>query len=119
MLAGMNQLWRRNIRKADKAGVAVATGSAARTSRRSTTSTSHTAERDHFTPRPLAYFETMYDALGAEDPDRITLWLAHHEGDLVGGHDLRSASAGTRGTPTAPPPPTSATSAAPTPCSGR
>jgi lipid II:glycine glycyltransferase (peptidoglycan interpeptide bridge formation enzyme) len=25
----------------------------------------------------------MYDALGAEDPARITLWLAHHEGDLV------------------------------------
>ena len=32
----------------------------------------HTAERDHFTPRPLSYFETMYDALAAEDPDRIT-----------------------------------------------
>ena len=43
----------------------------------------HTAERDHFTPRPLRYFETMYDALGAEEPDRITLHLAHHEGDLV------------------------------------
>ena len=25
----------------------------------------------------------MLDALGAEDPDRIRLWLAHHEGDLV------------------------------------
>ena len=25
----------------------------------------------------------MYDALGADDPGRITLWLAHHEGDLV------------------------------------
>ena len=25
----------------------------------------------------------MYDALGAEEPGRITLWLAHHEGDLV------------------------------------
>ena len=25
--------------------------------------------RDHFTPRPLSYFETMYDALHAEDPD--------------------------------------------------
>ena len=42
-----------------------------------------TAERDHFTPRPLAYFETMFDALLAEDPDRIRLYLAHHEGDLV------------------------------------
>ena len=43
----------------------------------------HTAGRDHFTPRPLAYFETMFDALGAEDPDRIRLYLARHEGDLV------------------------------------
>jgi len=46
----------------------------------------HTARRDHFTPRPLAYFQTMYDALGSDDPEdpgRISLWLAHHEGDLV------------------------------------
>ena len=25
----------------------------------------------------------MFDALSAEDPGRITVWLAHHEGDLV------------------------------------
>ncbi len=43
----------------------------------------HTAERDHFTPRGFAYFRTMYDALSAEDPDRIRLWLARHDGDLV------------------------------------
>src|SRR4029450_11671401 len=42
-----------------------------------------TAERDHFTPRPLSYFQTMFDALLAEDPDRIRLYLAYHEGDLV------------------------------------
>ena len=87
VLAGMNQLWRRNIKKADKAGVEV------------TTSTGrgdeegdlklfhdlyvHTAERDHFTPRGLAYFRVMADALGAEDPDRFRLYLARHEGDLV------------------------------------
>ncbi|WP_253943828.1 lipid II:glycine glycyltransferase FemX [Nocardioides marmotae] len=87
VLAGMNQLWRRNIKKAAKAGVEV-------------TSTStvegigtelkafhdlyvHTAERDRFTPRPLSYFRTMVEALAAEEPDRITLHLARHEGDLV------------------------------------
>ena len=43
----------------------------------------HTAERDHFTPRPLSYFRTMVEALGAEDPDRIRLYAAHHEGTLV------------------------------------
>lgn len=82
LLAGMNQLWRRNIKKADKAGVVVEVG------------TVHdlpefhalyveTAERDHFTPRPLSYFRTMFEALLGEDPGRIRLYLAHHQGDLV------------------------------------
>jgi vancomycin resistance protein VanK len=82
VLAGMNQLWRRNIRKAEKAGVVVSTG-AAEDLKAFHDLYVHTAERDHFTPRPLSYFQTMYDALNADDPGRITLWLAHHEGDLV------------------------------------
>ncbi len=82
VLAGMNQLWRRNIRKAEKAGVVVTVGTATDLKAFHDLYV-HTAERDHFTPRPLAYFQTMYDALGAEDPGRIHLWLAHHEGDLV------------------------------------
>lgn len=82
VLAGMNQLWRRNIKKADRSGVEVTLG--ARTDLKAFHDLyAHTAERDHFTPRPLAYFETMYDALHAEDPDRIQLWLARHEADLV------------------------------------
>ena len=36
-----------------------------------------------FTPRPLAYFEKMFTALSAEDPERIKLYLACHDGDLV------------------------------------
>jgi vancomycin resistance protein VanK len=82
VLAGMNQLWRRNIRKADKAGVTVSTGTGEDLKAFHDLYV-HTAQRDHFTPRPLAYFQTMYDALGADDPQRISLWLAHHEGDLV------------------------------------
>ncbi|SEC03140.1 vancomycin resistance protein VanK [Nocardioides exalbidus] len=82
VLAGMNQLWRRNIKKADKSGVEVALGG--RDDLKAFHDLYvHTAERDHFTPRPLAYFQTMYDALAAEDADRIQLWLARHEGDLV------------------------------------
>jgi vancomycin resistance protein VanK len=82
LLAGMNQQWRRNIKKADKAGVEVTHGGPA------DLPAFHdlyalTAERDGFTPRPLAYFETMVAALSAEEPDRIRLYLAHHEGDLV------------------------------------
>ncbi|HET7071379.1 MAG TPA: peptidoglycan bridge formation glycyltransferase FemA/FemB family protein [Nocardioides sp.] len=85
VLAGMNQLWRRNIRKAEKAGVVVSTGSAEDLKAFHDLYV-HTAHRDHFTPRPLSYFETMYEALGTDDPGdpgRITLWLTHHEGDLV------------------------------------
>ncbi|WP_456694981.1 lipid II:glycine glycyltransferase FemX [Aeromicrobium sp. P5_D10] len=82
LLAGMNQLWRRNIKKSAKTGVEVTIGT------RDDLAAFHgvyaeTAERDHFTPRPLSYFERMWDALAAEEPDRLVLYLAHHEGDLV------------------------------------
>ena len=82
VLRGMNQLWRRNIKKADKSGVVVVRGTAADLPAFHALY-AHTAERDGFTPRPLPYFEVMWRALSAEDPDRITLWLAHHEGDLI------------------------------------
>ena len=82
VLAGMNQLWRRNIKKAAKQGVEVSPGTADDLKAFHDLYV-HTAERDGFTPRPLSYFRAMYDALHAEDPDRITVWLAHHEGDLV------------------------------------
>ena len=82
VLKGMNQQWRRNIKKADKAGVEVTVGGADDLKLFHDLYV-HTAERDGFTPRPLAYFRTMVDALSAEEPDRITLHLARHEGDLV------------------------------------
>ncbi len=83
VLAGMNQQWRRNIKKADKAGVAVSASTDPADLKAFHDLYVHTAERDHFTPRPLGYFRTMVEAMSAEEPDRITLWLAHHEGDLV------------------------------------
>ncbi|WP_139979645.1 lipid II:glycine glycyltransferase FemX [Nocardioides litoris] len=91
VLAGMNQLWRRNIKKAAKAGVEVTSlpGAEAVTEAGAPALEAfhalyvHTAERDRFTPRPLGYFRTMLTALGAEAPERIRLWNAHHEGDLV------------------------------------
>ncbi len=82
VLKGMNQLWRRNIKKADKEGVVVTEGG-----RDELTDFhslyAHTAERDHFTPRPLSYFQTMWDSLSGEESDRIKLYLGHHEHDLV------------------------------------
>jgi lipid II:glycine glycyltransferase (peptidoglycan interpeptide bridge formation enzyme) len=82
VLAGMNQQWRRNIKRADKAGVQVSHGTPADLAAFHALY-AHTAERDHFTPRPLAYFETMFTALLGEEPDRIRLYLAHHETELV------------------------------------
>jgi lipid II:glycine glycyltransferase (peptidoglycan interpeptide bridge formation enzyme) len=88
VLRGMNQLWRRNIKKADKAGVVtrrVDPDAVEAELKRFHDLYVHTAERDHFTPRPLAYFRTMFRALGGEHPDRIALFTAEHGGDLVAG----------------------------------
>jgi lipid II:glycine glycyltransferase (peptidoglycan interpeptide bridge formation enzyme) len=80
--AGFNQLWRRNIKKAQKAGVEVVQGTY------EDLATFHevyrvTALRDHFTPRPLAYFQGMWKAMAGEDPERIRLYLAKHEGEVL------------------------------------
>jgi vancomycin resistance protein VanK len=86
VLKGMNQQWRRNIKKAAKEGVEVTSAAGTEIGEELKGFHDlyvHTAERDHFTPRPLSYFRTMVDALGAEDPDRIRLYSARHDGDLV------------------------------------
>ena len=83
VLAGMNQQWRRNIKKAAKAGVEVSSTTSGDDLEAFHRLYVETAERDHFTPRPLSYFRTMVDALSAEDPDRIRVYTARHEGDLV------------------------------------
>ena len=118
VLKGMNQQWRRNIKKADKAGVEV---------------TRRRRRRPQALPRPLrphrrarrlhpASAGLLPDhgrrALrrGAR-PDHGCTWPATRA--TWSRPPSRSGSAATRGTPTAPPPPRSATSAAPTPCSGR
>jgi lipid II:glycine glycyltransferase (peptidoglycan interpeptide bridge formation enzyme) len=82
VFAGFNQLWRRNIRKAEKLGVEVRKGT------REDLALFHpvyveTAARDGFTPRGLEYFQRMWDAMNAEDPGRLSLYLAQHEGEVV------------------------------------
>lgn len=77
VFAGFNQEWRRNVRKAEKAGVVVERGGA------DDLPAFHalyleTAARDRFTGRPLAYFQRMLRALNAVDPDRTRLYLATH-----------------------------------------
>ncbi|ALO98617.1 tRNA-dependent lipid II--amino acid ligase [Streptomyces hygroscopicus subsp. limoneus] len=84
LLRGMNQQWRRNIKKAAKEGVEVTVSDGGPEDLKAFHELYvHTAERDRFTPRPLGYFETMFAALRTEDPERIKLYLAHHQGDLA------------------------------------
>lgn len=88
-----NQLWRRNIKKADKAGVEVVRGGYDDLPLWQELY-EVTAERDKFRPRPLGYFQRMWQALNSEDPDRMRLYIAKHEGEavaaatmlIVGGH---------------------------------
>ncbi len=82
LLAGFNQLWRRNVKKATKAGVRVTRGDGADLPAFHDLY-AETARRDGFLPRPLGYFQTMWQAMTGEHPDRLRLYLAHHDGDLV------------------------------------
>ncbi|MFH8793764.1 lipid II:glycine glycyltransferase FemX [Streptomyces sp. NPDC017941] len=84
LLGGMSQQWRRNIKRAAKEGVEVTVGDGSPEDLKAFHDLYvHTAERDRFTPRPLRYFETVFAALRAEDPERIKLYMAHHQGDLA------------------------------------
>jgi lipid II:glycine glycyltransferase (peptidoglycan interpeptide bridge formation enzyme) len=82
LLQGFNQQWRRNVKKAEKAGVKVVRGGPERLADFYAIYT-ETAERDDFLPRPLPYFERMWRALNAEDPDRMRLYLAELDGDVL------------------------------------
>ncbi|MEV5435072.1 peptidoglycan bridge formation glycyltransferase FemA/FemB family protein [Streptomyces sp. NPDC052682] len=82
--AGLNQQWRRNIRKAEQAGVKVVRGGYEDLPVFHELYT-ETAERDRFLPRPLPYFQRMWTALTAEHPDRMRLYLAHHDGEVLAG----------------------------------
>ncbi len=84
VFAGFNQLWRRNVRKAAKVGVTIERAD------REGLAAFHpiyveTAHRDGFVPRGLEYFQRMWDAMSAEDPDRIRLYLASHDGKVLAG----------------------------------
>lgn len=81
VFAGFNQLWRRNIRKAEKSGVTVRPGTREDLARFHPVYV-ETAARDGFTPRGLGYFERMWDSLNARE-ERLHLYLAEHAGHLA------------------------------------
>ncbi|GAB3242314.1 lipid II:glycine glycyltransferase FemX [Kineosporia babensis] len=78
LLKGMNQQWRRNVKRSIAAGVSVRPGV------KGDLAVFHrlyveTGERDGFTPRPLSYFEQMWDALGPV----LRLWVGEVEGQAL------------------------------------
>lgn len=82
VFAGFNQLWRRNVRKAEKAGVVVTRGDA------DDLPAFHavyleTTKRDHFNPRGLGYFQRMWAELNRDAPGQLSLYLAEHQGHLA------------------------------------
>ncbi|MFD6179608.1 lipid II:glycine glycyltransferase FemX [Streptomyces goshikiensis] len=88
---GLNQEWRRNVRKAEKAGVETVVGTAAdlpefyRLLR-------ITEERDGFRlGRSLAYYERQYEVLNAEEPGRMRLYLGVHRGEILAAHTMITA----------------------------
>ena len=80
VFAGLNQQWRRNIRLAERAGVTVLRRDAAALPEFHRLYLA-TAARDGFTPRPLEYFERMFQAFGAEDANRVKLYVAYLDGE--------------------------------------
>ncbi|GGT13001.1 MULTISPECIES: lipid II:glycine glycyltransferase FemX [Streptomyces] len=88
--SGLNQEWRRNVRKAAKCGVETVLGTAAdlpefhRLLR-------ITEERDGFRlGRSLAYYQQQYAVLNAEAPGRMRLYLAVHQGEVLAAHTMVS-----------------------------
>ena len=81
LLAGFNQQWRRNIKKAEKEGVEVIRGG------REELADFHkvyleTAKRDNFIPRPVRYFERMWDELNRNEI-HLKLFLAKWQGQVI------------------------------------
>jgi len=79
--SGFNQQWRRNIKKAEKEGVEVFRGG------RDNLAEFHkvyleTAKRDNFIPRPLRYFERMWDELNRYEI-HLKLFLAKWQGQII------------------------------------
>jgi lipid II:glycine glycyltransferase (peptidoglycan interpeptide bridge formation enzyme) len=82
LLSGFNQLWRRNLKRAEKEAVTIELGT------REDLAAFHeiyveTANRDQFIPRPLSYFQNMWDAMRAEAQDRFCLYLARWQGEVI------------------------------------
>ncbi|NUP35483.1 MAG: peptidoglycan bridge formation glycyltransferase FemA/FemB family protein [Streptomyces sp.] len=74
--------WERSLRTSELGGVRVGWGGAADLPEFHRLYTA-TAARDGFKSRPLDYFRRMWKALNAEDDDRLRLYLAEYDGEVL------------------------------------
>ena len=87
VLKGMNQLWRRNIKKADKPGVEVTSSSTTEDLKAFHDLYVHTAERDHFTPRPLSLLHDHVRGAARREPRPDPALVRAPRGRPGRGHD--------------------------------
>lgn len=86
--SGLNQEWRRNVRRAQQAGVEVVVGGAAELPEFYRL-LGITERRDGFRlGRSLDYYARQYAALNAEEPGRMRLYLARHRGEILAAHTM-------------------------------
>ncbi|MFK4547178.1 lipid II:glycine glycyltransferase (peptidoglycan interpeptide bridge formation enzyme) [Streptomyces tendae] len=86
--SGMNQEWRRNIKRATRSDVATAIGDDSCLPDFFAL-LQQTEKRDGFRlGRSLEYFQRQHQALNAEEPGRMRLYLARHEGEVLAAHTL-------------------------------
>ncbi len=76
---GLSSQWRRNIARAEKRGLTVErAGCDQLTEFHDLVAAS--GDRGGFVPRDVDYYRRMWDAMTAEDPDLLSLYLGRHQG---------------------------------------
>lgn len=78
----MSKTWRKNIRKAERAGVQAQTGELADLEE-VLKILAETADRNHFSAIPRSYVESVLTTLTVGFPGRITLDVARHNGEVL------------------------------------
>lgn len=79
---GFHTNWQRNVKKADRLGVKVRVGTE-QDLPAFYKILELTSARDRFKVRGFSYFQEMYRALSAEDPNRIRLYLAEDDEEVL------------------------------------
>lgn len=82
VLSRMTKTWRKNIRKAERAGVQVRTGELADLEDVLKIS-AETADRNRFNAKPRSYMESILTTLTVDFPGRIAFEVARHEGKVL------------------------------------